>query len=93
MDINELKEQFGGTKLSDDVLEKLGYDLCESKISLWKDPHYKIELRMDKRNNCYYNQDYQNQRINVYTIYDLIDLYEKLNARNVLLNYNWCNLK
>jgi len=93
MDISELKEQFGGAELCDDVLEKLGYDLCEPGISLWKDPHCKIELRKDKRNNCYYNQDYQNQRIDVYTIDNLIDLYKKLNAIDVLLNYNWCNLK
>lgn len=94
MDITELKNRFGAYRLCNETLETLGYCQEEETVNLWKDPQCHIELRWDRGRNCYYNQDDKyRQRIDVKTIDDLIDLYDKLGATDDLLNLNWSNLK
>lgn len=94
MDIDELKKRFGKRNLCTATLDLLGYSLENETINLWKDPRCYIELRWDSKQNHYYNQDGKfGQRVDVITINDLIDLYDKLGAVDDLLNRNWCNLK
>ena len=95
MDIKTLKLSYGKVQVNGVILEKLGFKRINNS-SIWESPIIQLNIRYDGKS--YYSKENVlingqiDKRIDINTIEDLIALYVKLSAEDVLCKLMWCNI-